>query len=613
MILLINTFVTNERFAPLDRGLLPLDSRADVFKYMLSSIEGIEFSSIFINFELSEDLSFRKAEICQYIFEIHPSAKVLTRRLKTLSEWRAFLSEEKILEREELIFYSGNDDHIFIDRDFSVFNRLVHLSNTLKNISKFVSMRISHFPEVISTSQAALLMDEFCSVFIGEISIDSIGVFSPEILREWFFVLSRDLDPSIIVRRTEDFPHLEQGWNLKGINIVPKRELFRHFDGYTHVGISVSDFPPLSIPKGYFQNNLRLYFGELDDHQIELKKKEGWTYLCAKSKHYESVNTFGATLKTTKKNIPAHWKDKITEQVGGDENLLSDSRAEDINKFSDLVNSINFPREFLANTFAASFNNPNNLPRPFLRSCIDIKPRIWTTKHFIGTVKDIAIIVIFSDRGRHFLISLYRQILEAQRKFPSDKIKLILLALGHDEESNHNWRHGMNTVPGNFAPNDLDIIDGIYTSHVKESEMSLATLSLVAMTNLLEKIDCNKYIVIEQRIWSEEIDLNNSLLEAMELITKKNNDDFPVLYSTSSLEPQGANSGPALTVFSRKHWDFIFDNVLLCDAGASFSKVLIDQIKKALPVHNILQMKATIKFVRGEMWRPILHIWNFKG
>ena len=83
------------------------------------------------------------------------------------------------------------------------------------------------------------------------------------------------------------------------MQIVPKIELCRHYDGYQ---LLFFDPPPLFIPPGFFENDLKIRF-----------MMDGY------DPHFVNINPFGeyvfnggnADLKILIEDLPHFWKEKI--------------------------------------------------------------------------------------------------------------------------------------------------------------------------------------------------------------------------------------------------------------------------------------------------------------
>ena len=83
------------------------------------------------------------------------------------------------------------------------------------------------------------------------------------------------------------------------------RELFRHYDGYSHTGyIDINYVTPLIIPTNFFSKSMmiRFYF---DDN------KDGWININPNKKNYLCTDINGTFEKYMPTTIPLFWKDRI--------------------------------------------------------------------------------------------------------------------------------------------------------------------------------------------------------------------------------------------------------------------------------------------------------------
>jgi hypothetical protein len=88
--------------------------------------------------------------------------------------------------------------------------------------------------------------------------------------------------------------------------IIPYRELVRHFDGYSHSGTDINVCPPLFIPVGFFDDDIKIQYGFRT-------KKSGFVDVNPLKKNYSTVDPNGADLKCTLDDLPLFWRSRISE------------------------------------------------------------------------------------------------------------------------------------------------------------------------------------------------------------------------------------------------------------------------------------------------------------
>jgi hypothetical protein len=86
------------------------------------------------------------------------------------------------------------------------------------------------------------------------------------------------------------------------------RELCRHFDGYSFRAdvFDARDIPPLDIPKGFFENDIKIRYG-YD------KPCEGWTWLNPLVSEYRVLNVKGTDYKCLPEDLPLFWNGRISQ------------------------------------------------------------------------------------------------------------------------------------------------------------------------------------------------------------------------------------------------------------------------------------------------------------
>jgi hypothetical protein len=97
----------------------------------------------------------------------------------------------------------------------------------------------------------------------------------------------------------------------KCIQIIPKTEHCRHYDGYMHTYSVVNDYvsadrvPPLFIPNGFFENDIRIKYG-YDKYFLN------FTNINPNSEHYIFSSKAGTDIGDLLSNLPLFWKDRVS-------------------------------------------------------------------------------------------------------------------------------------------------------------------------------------------------------------------------------------------------------------------------------------------------------------
>jgi hypothetical protein len=168
-------------------------------------------------------------------------------------QWIPFITELMAKHGEnELVWFTQNDDHCFIDFNMDILNEGLELLKNEKNEHK--SIYISHWPEIIKKSgkyQEPILVNNYVKFSLT--ILDSIQIFNLKFLHTIFIKNKWQSDyiriDSVLCELSytpqEDDP-------LSQTIYVPLRELVRHFDGYHHVSMDITACPPLVLPSNTF-------------------------------------------------------------------------------------------------------------------------------------------------------------------------------------------------------------------------------------------------------------------------------------------------------------------------------------------------------------------------
>ena len=318
MILLCNTFITETPPAigkgRVDRGNLKSFSNFDIFKYSLASLAvAHNWSKVILYIELDDIYKHRQEELIQFIEDEFKKFKVILRwkRNNYQNDWK----ETYELLDDNLIWFYCNHDHIFFDSSQDYLNELVE---ELKD-EELCSICFSHWPEAIRTVRQGLVSlpvslqtlsptyeihDNYLSC--NTTNFDSIQIITKELYRRWWFEgefnhikLPRPDYFGIGLAEIKSVPYHK--------TIVPLKEICRHFDGYQHIAIPITNnqCPAIDIPGGFFEKNINLRFG-YEDYNNK------WLNINPQNPDYYAYNKKGTDYKFTLQDLPLVWKDRIS-------------------------------------------------------------------------------------------------------------------------------------------------------------------------------------------------------------------------------------------------------------------------------------------------------------
>ncbi|MBL8488378.1 MAG: hypothetical protein JNK22_14940 [Rhodocyclaceae bacterium] len=305
MILFLNVLLTSKRFSRFDRGLWGVDDPLAVFRFMLASLEDLEFSRAYVFCEVDPDdyppeaAALVEAEARQALARC-PAVEFRPRRLYRLGEWRDFLRRE-LLPRDDLVFYSGNHDHIYLDHDRGVLDACLATLAALRRDHGRAGLVYTHWPEWFP--RRAGLEAWLPHGFVQRSTYrDAIQVLTPELLEQWFIADAAALPDDAPVRRSEDI-----GWAGAApyVQLVPHRELFRHYDADSHFGLRIARCPPLRIPGGLLEGDLRIAcFRNADTGSLLEARRQGYFCVGPWFAEHASRSAAGADEFWTRADLP---------------------------------------------------------------------------------------------------------------------------------------------------------------------------------------------------------------------------------------------------------------------------------------------------------------------
>jgi len=280
MILYFDNYITN---TPLIKDFYPdlrrvrtscenysTKDKIDITLYTLNSYSIIPWKNVLIRWELEN--SSKRKEVEERIKRIFPKGKVKYGRSDRMRHYRRNL---KILEKmdDEFIFYAGNNDHPFIAPNLNILNICLKKAKAYTKKYEYVSILYSHFTEGLNTvrkgSPVFNLQNQKGKPEILEENEDLIVALFPKGKFEAIQIVNKNLLSkwiSIKGFEEEDIWRLEDLENKIEIEnqivIIPKKRMCEHFDGYSFTkykgwNLPSSIVPPLFIPRGFFEKNIK--------------------------------------------------------------------------------------------------------------------------------------------------------------------------------------------------------------------------------------------------------------------------------------------------------------------------------------------------------------------
>jgi hypothetical protein len=302
MILFINVLITEDRMnsGVRNRGFLNSPRRMDVFKYCLASYAAIpHWTKVLLFIQLELEYQERETELKDYAKQLFgKKLQYYSWRNTNQPQWQETLQKHILDDPDPLIWFTCNDDHTFIDYDLKSIEDALNLIEP----TKLQSFYFSHHPEMmkaVAMQGHKRATDNLFWVTGG--NIDSIQLVTKEVLRHWWF----DTNYGKTVMPRSDWRY----GNCRSDSLkiyVPIKECCRHFEGYPTIPIDVNLCPPLDIPEGFFENNIKIAF-------CLPKPDNSWTSFNPLNSNYKISNPEGTDYKLMLEDIPLFWKDKVTE------------------------------------------------------------------------------------------------------------------------------------------------------------------------------------------------------------------------------------------------------------------------------------------------------------
>lgn len=314
MILFVNVFITNSgQGLRYDRGLLgPAQDRFAVFQYSMASFGVIPWSKVVIYFDLADPLKPRADELEAFLRTVFREPEIHRYQNERQEQWQTAVRALEAID-DDLVWFCCNDDHVFVDYETGLLIRVEAACRELLRHGPFVSMVPTHWPEYLAgLGGASTITGDFFAA-PGQVT-NSMQVISKALLRHWWFEHDYEgawmprTDAGMLVnsgtgraaRRTSVTPPPPYPV------VVPFRELVRHYDGYSHAAVDIDACPPLSIPAGFFEDDIRVaYCAELPDSRAVLVNP-------LKPRH-SVVDSLGADLRCCLEDLPLFWRSRISD------------------------------------------------------------------------------------------------------------------------------------------------------------------------------------------------------------------------------------------------------------------------------------------------------------
>jgi hypothetical protein len=243
-------------------------SRVDLFLTSLESLKKLSIDSADIYVEFDETTKWAESIVREYISKLPFAPNVYNKRLDSFDSWKQAANKNSV-QSAKLVLLISYDDHAFIDKDADEFNELaknIARRSTLVSSEKTYAI-LSHFPEMhgsIPVADSIKRLQNFEDMVLVP-TVNPIGVLLLKPL-DFSFWWEKDFTNGMKIVGPEN-PFGPGVFVKNAVTLVPRRELFRHLDGYSHARIENAIFKPLKANMviktnagnpTIFQNNWRV-------------------------------------------------------------------------------------------------------------------------------------------------------------------------------------------------------------------------------------------------------------------------------------------------------------------------------------------------------------------
>lgn len=306
MILFINVCLTSKG-SPVSqnpRGLYPLEDKLKIFQYTLASYAAIPlWTKIVCNVRLIDEYASRWDEFSEYVHMIFADFdfELNNWRCERQKDWQVALSH-LVAQGDPLTFYVGNHDHPFMDYNLDVIqqaNDLLLSDKQLQTCLRYSHLsELSHWWRLYAEKRHFIRKDGFKCLESYNAGIDIIPT---KMFFDWWCKF--DIGDTFCPRM--DWPGVPAALQTSMI-YYPPRVLCEHFDAYEHIGISVNSVPPLKIPQGFFENDIKILYGGNEP-------KDGYFYINPTIKKHSCIDACGTDAYWVLDDIPLFWRSRISK------------------------------------------------------------------------------------------------------------------------------------------------------------------------------------------------------------------------------------------------------------------------------------------------------------
>jgi hypothetical protein len=292
-------------------------TRLDIAMYTLASYAMMEWTGVLIRYECADE---RQDPIfAAFVRDLFPTAVLL--RGRSMSQTEFARSFEMLSEMpDDWVFVACNNDHPIVAPSLEVLDNAMAAAVDVAATAEFVSVPYSHLVELRCGSDPRYTLawyvgrryrriaeaDRYSVVTSTFGYVAGVQIMHKRMLGR--LINGKDYGNQVL-RRTDD---MDGGLIPNQHMVIPKGRVGDHYDGYTN-GRRFGQFlpneiyPPLFIPPGFFENNIRIAYGFATI-------RPGSVNVNPAAPLYSFQDARGGTdLKCRLEDLPAFWKPRIAE------------------------------------------------------------------------------------------------------------------------------------------------------------------------------------------------------------------------------------------------------------------------------------------------------------
>lgn len=313
MILFINTFLTESSFTNMSsvyRHNAKYSDKVEVFKYMLASLANYyDWTRVIINVKLDNCFADKKNDLHDFINEKFGKYDLHLREKR--NQWQHEWIEDYDLLNHDLILFSCNHDHVFIDPEPNYFKEL---AKKFVNHNDLIGIQISHWQEALAAvfnSPYPVSDIKFNDDYVEYRVKNSHGIQLINKLTYEHWWVNNQLPENVPYPRPDGLganPLHDLPWCAAQKFIVPYREFARHFDGYNHCmwyRYHNDLVPVVEVPDNFFEYDMKINYSSK-----YIKNKYNINPLTDSLKIF---NDNGYESNLPEQFFPHFWKEYVSE------------------------------------------------------------------------------------------------------------------------------------------------------------------------------------------------------------------------------------------------------------------------------------------------------------